>query len=70
MKLHTQTNPSKEAFPEAGKQEGTCIETESVRECTRRKDEGVEASRPRMRCLCLERETRQHFALLLEGPRG
>lgn len=56
MELHTQTNLSKEAFLGAGKQEETCIETESGRECTRRKDEGVEASR--LRCLCLKRETR------------
>ena len=70
MELHTQTNLSKEAFLGAGKQGETCIETESGRECTRRKYEGVEASRPRMRCLCLERETRLHFALLSKGHRG
>jgi hypothetical protein len=58
MELHTQTNLSKEAFLGAEKQEETCIETESGPECTRQKDEGVEASRPRMRCLCMERETR------------
>lgn len=58
VELHTQTNLSREAFLGAGKQEVTCIKTESGLECTRRKDEGVEASRPRMRCLCLERGTR------------
>jgi hypothetical protein len=71
MELHTRTILSKGAFPGVGKQEETCIETGSGRECTRRKDEGVEVSRcPSMRCLCLERKTRRHFALRLEGCQG
>ena len=68
MELHTQTNLSKVAFPEVEKQEETCIETESGRECTRRMDEGVEVSSPSMRFLCPE--TRRRFALRPEGCRG
>ena len=68
MELRTRTNLSKEAYPEVGKQVETCIETEFGHECTRRKDEGVEVSRPSMRCLCPE--TRRRFALRSEGCRG
>jgi hypothetical protein len=68
--MHTRTNLSKEASHEAERQAETWIETESGPECTRQKDEWVVVSCPRRRCLCLKRETRQHFASGLEGCRG
>lgn len=70
MESHTRTNLSKGAFPEAGKQAETCIETESGPECTRRKDEWVQVSRLGKVHLWLQRETGPRFALQLQGYWG